>query len=123
MFNSILHCSVIVADINKSLILYHEILGLKIDSSRPDLGYPGAWLKVGDQQIHLIQLPNPDPTTHRPKHGGHDRHVALETHQFDELMTTLNEHNIYFTLSQSGRKALFFRDPDGNTIEIISFIT
>jgi len=122
MFNSILHSSVIIADVEKSLTLYRDILGLNVDSSRPDLGYPGAWLKVGDQQIHLIQLPNPDPTIHRPKHGGHDRHVALETQQFDELTAILKEHNISFTLSQSGRKALFFRDPDGNTIEVISFV-
>jgi glyoxylase I family protein len=119
MFNSILHSSVIVANTENSLNFYHNILGLEIDSSRPDLGYPGAWLNIGKQQIHLIELPNPDPTENRPQHGGHDRHVALSTNQFDKLVATLEKNNIKFTLSRSGRKALFFRDPDGNAIEVI----
>jgi len=119
MLNSILHSSVIVASTEASLDFYHQILGLEIDHSRPDLGYPGAWLNVGNQQIHLIELPNPDPTENRPKHGGRDRHVALATNQFDELVNKLEINNIDFTLSRSGRKALFFRDPDANTIEVI----
>ena len=28
-------------------------------------------------QIHLMQLPNPDPTTGRPAHGGRDRHTGV----------------------------------------------
>ena len=119
MFNSILHSSVIVANTETSLNFYHKILGLEIDESRPDLGYPGAWLNIGKQQIHLIELPNPDPTENRPKHGGRDRHVALATDQFDKLVNTLETNKISFTLSRSGRKALFFRDPDANTIEVI----
>ena len=118
MLNSILHSSVIIANTKKSLDFYHNILGLEIDHSRPDLGYPGAWLNVGNQQIHLIELPNPDPKE-RPKHGGRDRHVALATNQFETLLNTLEKNNIDFTLSHSGRKALFFRDPDANTIEVI----
>lgn len=119
MFKSILHSSVIVASTQASLDFYHGILEMEIDQSRPDLGYPGAWLNVGKQQIHLIELPNPDPIDNRPEHGGRDRHVALETQQFDTLVNKLNANNIKFSLSRSGRKALFFRDPDGNAIEVI----
>jgi len=124
MFKSILHSSVLVANTEMSLNFYHEILGIEIDHSRPDLGYPGAWLNIGNlethnQQIHLIELPNPDPIDNRPEHGGRDRHVALETDQFDQLVETLNSHKIKLSLSKSGRKAVFFRDPDGNAIEVI----
>ena len=119
MLNSILHSSVLIADTKKSLDFYHKILALEIDHSRPDLGYPGAWLNIGNQQIHLIELPNPDPVNNRPEHGGRDRHVAIATNQFDKLVSTLEKNNINFTLSKSGRKALFFRDPDANTIEVI----
>ena len=119
MFKSILHSSVIVTSTEKSLVFYHDILGLPIDSSRPDLGYPGAWLHVGSQQIHLLEVDNPDPIIDRPQHGGRDRHVALETSQLNELIDILKANDIYFSLSRSGRSALFFRDPDGNTIEVI----
>jgi len=122
MFDSILHSSVIVRDTDAALHFYHTILGLEIDHSRPDLGYPGAWLNIGEQQIHLLEVPNPDPTTNRPQHGGRDRHTAISTRQFDELLAILEKNSIEYTLSKSGRKALFCRDVDGNTLEFISSI-
>jgi len=120
MFESILHSSVIVQDTKIALHFYHDILGLEIDHSRPDLGYPGAWVNVGKQQIHLLELMNPDPTINRPLHGGRDRHTAIATNQFDKLLKLLKKNNIEYTLSKSGRKALFCRDPDGNALEFIS---
>lgn len=27
--------------------------------------------------IHLMELPNPDPLTGRPEHGGRDRHACI----------------------------------------------
>jgi glyoxylase I family protein len=87
--------------------------------SRPDLGYPGAWLKLGLQQIHLLELPNPDPVSGRPEHGGRDRHVALATSQFEQVIARLQDANIVCTFSRSGRKAAFFRDVDGNALELI----
>ena len=120
MFDSILHSSIIVDDTTKSLDFYHTILGMEIDKNRPDLGYPGAWLNIGTQQIHLLEVSNPDPIINRPQHGGRDRHTAISTSRFDELVTLLQSNNISFTLSRSGRKALFCRDPDGNTLEFIS---
>jgi len=90
------------------------------DASRPDLGYPGAWLTVGNQQIHLLQLQNPDPVENRPEHGGRDRHTAILVTGFDEVKAMLTRANVNITMSRSGRQALFCRDPDGNTLEIIS---
>jgi glyoxylase I family protein len=37
------------------------IYAFKVDPSRPDLGYPGSWHNIGNGQIHLLELPNPDP--------------------------------------------------------------
>ena len=113
------HSSLIVSNTNKSLVFYNGILGLELDNSRPDLGYPGAWLNIGQQQIHLLELPNPDPVDNRPQHGGRDRHTALLIDNLDELVSSLESQQIAFTLSKSGRKALFCRDPDGNALEFI----
>lgn len=119
MLNAILHASVIVADLQTSLDFYQRVLGLELDESRPDLGYPGAWLNVGDQQIHLLNVPNPDPVDGRPVHGGRDRHVAFSISDIKPLIQRLEENGISFTLSKSGRAAMFCRDPDGNTLEFI----
>jgi glyoxylase I family protein len=115
----ILHSSVIVQDTRIALEFYQGVLGLPLDESRPDLGYPGAWLNVGKQQIHLLELPNPDPVSGRPTHGGRDRHVALAVSDIDALQSKLEQAGLAFTRSKSGRKALFARDPDGNALEFI----
>ena len=113
------HASLIVKDTEVSLRFYSGLLGLEPEPTRPDLGYPGAWLKIGDQQIHLLELPNPDPVDNRPQHGGRDRHLAFRVDDLSGLVETLERSNIDFTLSKSGRKALFCRDPDGNALEFI----
>lgn len=118
-FLAIQHVSVIVADTQRSLRFYRDVLGLPEDSQRPDLGYPGAWLTIGAQQIHLLELPNPDPVTSRPAHGGRDRHVALTLRDLDALRRRLEAAGIPYTLSKSGRRALFCRDPDSNALEFI----
>ena len=73
---SLNHASFIVADITLSREFYCEVLGVQ-QVERPDLGFPGIWMQLGEQQLHLLELQNPDPTTGRPQHGGRDRHVAL----------------------------------------------
>ncbi|WP_455212449.1 VOC family protein [Kaarinaea lacus] len=114
-----LHASLLVSDTKRSVDFYRHILNLEPNESRPDLGYPGAWLDIGKQQIHLIELPNPDPVQGRPEHGGRDRHTALEVSDIVELQHRLEQYNIPFTKSRSGRGAVFFRDPDGNAIECV----
>jgi len=113
------HVGIIVADTELSLRFYRDVLGMCVDPSRPDLSYPGAWLTVGEQQIHLMELPNPDPVAGRPDHGGRDRHIALTVSNIDELVRCLDQHGIKYTRSASGRKALFLRDPDGNALEFV----
>ncbi len=113
------HCSLIVADTEKALEFYKGILGLQCDESRPDLGYPGAWLQVGQTQIHLMEVPNPDSTDNRPAHGGRDHHVALQVSDLDELINRLEAASMIYSKSKSGRAALFCRDFDGNAIELV----
>lgn len=112
------HASLIVSDTEQSLFFYRDVLGMQ-PTERPPLPFPGAWLQIGEQQIHLLELDNPDPTSGRPAHGGRDRHVALYCSGIDALRETLDQHQFTYTMSISGRKALFCRDRDGNALEFI----
>jgi glyoxylase I family protein len=114
------HVSLLVANTERALDFYCGVLGLSVDSARPDLGYPGAWLMVGSQQIHLLELPNPDQVTGRPAHGGRDRHTAFLVGDLEQVMQQLKAADIAYSLSKSGRRALFCRDYDGNAIELIA---
>jgi len=113
------HVSLLVADTQRSLAFYQGILGLDVDPGRPDFGFPGAWLGLGDRQLHLLELPNPDAASGRPAHGGRDRHTAVAVRELEGFATRLNQAGIPFTMSKSGRRALFCRDPDGNAWELI----
>jgi glyoxylase I family protein len=120
-FLTLHHASLIVSDTQKSLPFYKDVLGLK-QIERPPLPFPGAWLQIGpssSQQIHLLELDNPDPTIGRPEHGGRDRHVALTVASLDPVLESLEKSQVPYSLSKSGRRALFCRDRDGNAIEII----
>lgn len=115
----LLHVSVLISDLERSLHFYQDILGLDVDPQRPDLGFPGAWLNLSGGQIHLLQLENPDPVTDRPAHGGRDRHFAVSVDNLSDIKIKLNSHGVRYTESKSGRLALFVRDPDGNAVELI----
>lgn len=112
------HASVVVADVAASLDFYVGVLGLE-QVERPDLPYGGAWFQLGEQQIHLLEVHNADPITGRPAHGGRDRHVALTVSAITPVQEALQVANIEYSMSKSGRQAMFCRDPDGNAVEII----
>ena len=112
------HVSILVSDTAGALRFYRDLLGIA-ETQRPDLGFPGAWLQLGGQQIHLLELPNPDPASGRPAHGGRDRHLALTSDNLEALTERLERAGVACTRSRSGRAAIFCRDPDGNAVEII----
>ena len=116
--HAIHHVSLIVTDGARALAFYRDLLGLT-PIERPALDFPGAWLALGDGQLHLLELPNPDPIEGRPAHVGRDRHLALSIDELAPLEARLHAAGVAFTRSRSGRAAIFCRDPDGNGIELI----
>lgn len=113
------HVSLVVSNTRQSVAFFSELLDLQVNQQRPDLGFPGAWFDIGSQQIHLLEVENPDPVTNRPKHGGHDRHFAMTVDNLAEIEARLDAMQLPYSKSKSGRAALFCRDPDGNGLEII----
>ena len=115
----ILHATFLVHDLQTAAQFYEDVLGLPVDPKRHEMGFPGKWYKLGAQQIHLMQLPNPEAGLQRPEHGGRDRHVAVAVDDLDSLIQKLDAAAIKYSLSVSGRRALFCRDPDDNALEFI----
>ena len=121
MITGILHVTFLTADLPRARAFYEGLLGLQPNPDRPNLGYDGVWYNVtANQQIHLMLLPDPEMGLVRPAHGGRDRHVALAISDFAKLIERLNQAGTNYTLSKSGRRALFCRDPDQNALEFIA---
>ncbi|CAI9759067.1 unnamed protein product [Fraxinus pennsylvanica] len=116
---SVHHVGILCENLERSLQFYQNILGLQINEARPHdkLPYRGAWLWVGSEMIHLMELPNPDPLTGRPEHGGRDRHTCIAIRDVSKLKAIFDKEGIPYTLSRSGRPAIFTRDPDANALE------
>ena len=120
MILGIHHATFISSDLACSRDFYEGLLGLQPDPRRPLMSFEGVWYDVAaNQQIHLMSLPDPDAGAQRPLHGGRDRHVAFMVEDVKALAAHLLSAGVAFTLSQSGRQALFCRDPDGNALEFI----
>ncbi len=120
MIIGIHHATFLTRDLLKARKFYEGVLGLQIDTSRPQMSFDGVWYEISaEQQLHLMLLPNPEEGLKRPDHGGRDRHVALTVTDTTKLIECLKAAEVPYTQSKSGRRALFCRDPDGNALEFI----
>ena len=105
------HVSLTVSDVSEAVRFYTDVLGLTVRSDRPALGIDGAWLNLGDQQVHLI---GGEPPTDRGQHFA----VLVDdlASTADELRgrgVTVSKPKPIGTSLQS-----FLHDPSGNLIEL-----
>jgi predicted enzyme related to lactoylglutathione lyase len=87
------------------------VLGLRVRNDRPDFGFAGAWLDIGGQQVHLLQLDVP---------GDVGQHFAIAVADLDMAIADVRAHGVEVTEPSSvgnGRQA-FLHDPSGNRIEL-----
>ncbi len=123
MITGIHHAAFLTGDLDKARAFYEGVLGLQLTLNRPQMSFDGVWYDLApDQQIHLMLLPNPETGLQRPVHGGRDRHIALVVQNLSRLKERLDAAGIAYTQSQSGRRALFCRDPDQNALEFIEAV-
>lgn len=118
------HVTFLSSDLERSRVFYESVLGLQADPGRPSMAFEGVWYDLGNkQQIHLMRLPDVEAGLQRPAHGGRDRHVAITVDDLSALLSRLEAAAIAYTMSHSGRRALFCRDPDQNALEFIEVAT
>ena len=105
------HVSVNVGDVDAALDFYVGTLGLVPRTDRPELGFPGAWLDAGDQQVHLVGGSAP---------SDQGQHFALGVDDLDAAIAELRGLGVRVSRAVvvgTGRQA-FLRDPAGNLVEL-----
>jgi glyoxylase I family protein len=105
------HVSVNVSDVQAAKTFYVDVLGLTERTDRPDFGFGGAWLDVGDQQIHLIEGAVPEAK---------GQHLALAVDDLDAAVAELRERGVKVSrgvVVGTGRQS-FLHDPCGNMVEL-----
>jgi glyoxylase I family protein len=105
------HVSINVRDADVAVDFYTRVLGLTVRDDRPDLRFAGAWLDLGDQQVHLLQLDVPRDV---------GQHFAIAVDDLDAAVESVRAHGVDVSEPSgvgSGRQA-FLHDPSGNRIEL-----
>ena len=113
----LMHAGRIVSDLKRSREFYEGLLGLSPNPNRPDFSFEGVWYDIGANQLHLMVVPNPYADVTRPEHGGRDNHVAFSVEDVVPIREALDKAGVAYSMSKSGRAAVFCRDPDGNALE------
>lgn len=105
------HVAVVVDDLDAALEFYGKLGARELD--RPDFGFPGAWLQLGAQQVHLGVSTDPVPNLFQ--------HFALQVADLDACVADLQANGVKVDtiphMPGAGRQA-FLHDPSGNMIEL-----
>jgi catechol 2,3-dioxygenase-like lactoylglutathione lyase family enzyme len=105
------HVSLNVRDTAESVAFYTEALGLTLRDDRPDFAFGGAWLDLGPQQVHLLEIEVPDDV---------GQHFAIRVGDLDGAVAELRGRGVEVTDPSpvgTGRQS-FLHDPSGNRIEL-----
>jgi catechol 2,3-dioxygenase-like lactoylglutathione lyase family enzyme len=112
------HYNIATADLDRARRFYTQVVGFK-DGDRPPFGKAGAWMYIGDHAILHIGTTRIPAT--RGKSDSFD-HVAFNAAGLDEIRARLRENKIHFeefSVPARNMHQVFFRDPDGNEIELL----
>lgn len=123
------HFLVVSDDLEGTKNFYRDVLGMTV-GFRPDLGFPGYWLYVGDVPcVHLAEwntyavytAEQGIPISTRAAGTGSLDHIAFNATDFDGIVARIEQHGIAFSRSgidEIGLRQLFLKDPNGVTIEL-----
>jgi len=123
------HYLVLTNDIDATRDFYVQVLGMQ-PGFRPDLGFPGHWVYLGDTPvIHIAEwqtygshsFRNDVGTSTRTEATGPVDHIAFAAQDFDEVLARLRQHGAQVRVNDNPAnvvRQLFVLDPNGVMIEI-----
>jgi glyoxylase I family protein len=108
------HAAIRVTDVERARNFYTKVLGFT-EIARPDVPTAGAWLSLGEAQVHLIHGPAAEypGTATRP-------HIAIVIDDFADASAELHRHGIEHRvmIGSVAGSVMLLADPDGNAIEL-----
>ncbi len=124
------HGSLLVSDVPRAVAFFVDALGLVEVPRPPTFDTPGAWLQVGDQQIHLVGEAEPGrAAAMNPPYAreeiviGYGNHLALVVDDLDAALERAAAHGVVppgETIARGdGVRRTFVTDPDGHVIELM----
>ena len=122
--NRVHHIAIICSDYRRSLDFYTRVLGFQViaEHYRAERQSYKTDLALGeDYVIELFSFPSPPARVSRPEAAGL-RHLAFEVDDIDDAVRELDTlhitHESIRTDEYTGKRFLFFTDPDDLPIEL-----
>ena len=122
--NRVHHIAIICSDYRRSLDFYTRVLGFQViaEHYRAERQSYKTDLALGeDYVIELFSFPSPPARVSRPEAAGL-RHLAFEVDDIDDAVRELDTlhitHESLRTDEYTGKRFLFFTDPDDLPIEL-----
>ena len=117
------HVLLRVMDVEAARKFYTTILGLKVVEEDPDHGGIFMALEGTGHTIDLSPIKDPEAVRHQAPGERGVAHVAFKVSSDEALKDayhTLREHGVEITrtIDHVSQKSVYFRDPDGNLLEI-----
>jgi catechol 2,3-dioxygenase-like lactoylglutathione lyase family enzyme len=114
------HVSITVIDLERAKRFYAGVLGL-VEIPRPAFGFPGAWYRLGDRELHLIVHPPTLTLRGTTEIDSRDGHFAVQVRSHRETRAHLEAAGVAYDdrpRNRTDRPQIFVSDPDGNLIEL-----
>ena len=121
------HIAITVQDMDRAVDFYRDVLGFEVlgQLMLNDDTLKLVFLQAGSARLELFAY-----TEEGRRNDASDRnedlgfkHLAFHVNDVDAVATRLHEHGVDFTVEPTdaagGVRLAFFRDPDGNLLEII----
>jgi catechol 2,3-dioxygenase-like lactoylglutathione lyase family enzyme len=124
------HGGLIVSDPDRSREFYVGVLGLREVPRPPTFDFPGFWVQVGEQQLHLIgeaeagraREVHPGYRTSEVA-GGYATHLAIVVDDLPEMLAGVRERGGEVTGGPRARGdgvlQAYLTDPDGHVVELM----
>jgi catechol 2,3-dioxygenase-like lactoylglutathione lyase family enzyme len=124
------HGGLLVSDVERAVRFYVDALGLTQVPRPSTFDTPGAWLQVGEQQLHLIGETEPGRAKamtpaydHAEVVIGYGTHLALAVDDLDAALRRAAAAGVTppgeVFARGDGVKRVFVTDPDGHVIELM----
>jgi lactoylglutathione lyase len=142
MFAGVSHVNLVVSDLERSKAFYTEVLGLSVadevevsdDELSKGLGVSDAKLRAAfldlpgnEGQIEMMEYLHPTPNPLDPARRASDvgwGHLAFRVDDVDTVYEQLRAKGVEFVSPPvtvpGGARFCWFKDPDGNPLEIIT---
>ena len=124
------HLVLTVSDIGATARFYERALGLEREFFRGPEGQPRHALRFGRNKINLQDRSTETPTKAQVPTMGSGDFCLISAVPLDQVMARLAAENIPLVAGPVARqgavgalRSLYFRDPDGNLVEVAEYVT